>query len=175
MGGAVALEAAHEFPQLINGIISAAPGGEHYGTVDSYMKVASGLTVGSKSAFGLGSKLLNAATPNEDLRKAFLEDEMVRMDLTPKELMTCQFYMYKTKKMARDIKNVPVLIVHGSKDGESRLIGSKSVYENLSTKDKQFVVAEDGDHYTYESVNVPDKVVNETLDWIDKHVAPAPQ
>jgi alpha-beta hydrolase superfamily lysophospholipase len=169
MGGALALEAASEYPDLINGVISAAPGGEHYKTIDSYLTVAGGMMTGSKSAFGLGKDLMQVATPKEDLRKAFMEDEMVRLDLSPRELMACQFYMYKTKKMAKQIKEMPVMIVHGSKDGESRLIGSKSVYDNLATKDKEMVIVEDGDHYTFESVNVPDKVMNDTLSWIDKH------
>jgi alpha-beta hydrolase superfamily lysophospholipase len=169
MGGALALEAASLYPDLINGVISAAPGGEHFKTIDSYLTVAGGMMTGSKSAFGLGNDLMQVATPKADLRQAFMEDEMVRLDLSPRELMSCQFYMYKTKKMAKQIKDMPVMIVHGSKDGESRLIGSKSVYDNLATKDKDFLVYEDGDHYTFESTTVPEKVMHDTLTWIDKH------
>jgi acylglycerol lipase len=170
MGGALALEAAQKFPQIISGVISAAPGGEHYKTVDSYLTVASSLAVGSKAAFGLGEELLDAASPKQELKDAFRDDEMVRLDLSPRELMACQFYMYKTKKMARDIKNTPVLVVHGAKDGESRIVGSKAVYENLATKDKDFLVIEDGDHYTFEDVKVDDKALNSALSFIDKHI-----
>ena len=172
MGGALALQAAKEFPNLISGIISAAPGGDHFNTVNSYVTVASSMAVGAKHAFGLGENLMNAATPKKDLREALSEDQMVRLDVTSGEMMACQFFMYKTKAMAKDIKNTPVLIVHGQKDGESKVIGSKSVYDNLATKDKKFTLLDEGDHYTFEDVKVSDKAFDTALTWIDEHITP---
>lgn len=172
MGGALALQAAAEFPELINGVISAAPGGEHYGTVNNYVTVASSLAIGAKKAFGLGDELLDLATPKQDLRDAFRDDEMVRMDLTPKELLACQFFMYKTKKMAKTIKSLPVLVVHGGKDGESKEEGSSDVYETLATKDKQYLKVDDGDHYTFEDVKVNDKAFDTTLTWLNERLSP---
>ncbi len=173
MGGALALQAAKEFPSLINGIISAAPGGDHFNTVNSYVTVASSMAIGAKHAFGLGENLMNAATPKQELRDALSEDEMVRLDVTSGEMMACQFYMYKTKAMAKEIKETPVLIVHGQKDGESKLIGSKSVYDNLATKDKKFTLLDDGDHYTFEDIKVSDKAFDTALTWLDEHIAVA--
>src|SRR5262249_10088048 len=37
MGGALALQAAAQFPNLISGVISAAPGGDHFKTANNYM------------------------------------------------------------------------------------------------------------------------------------------
>jgi alpha-beta hydrolase superfamily lysophospholipase len=171
MGGALALQAATKFPDLIKGVISAAPGGEHYKTVNNYMSVAGSMAVGSKHAFGLGEELLDMATPKEELKEALQNDEMCRLDVTSGEMMACQFFMYKTQKMAKQIKETPVLIVHGQKDGESKLEGSQSVYDNLGTKDKKFAVVEDGDHYTFEDTKVSDKAFDTALTWIDQHIA----
>jgi alpha-beta hydrolase superfamily lysophospholipase len=173
MGGALALQAATEFPNLINGVISAAPGGDHFNTVNSYVTVASSMAVGAKHAFGLGESLMNVATPKQELKDALHDDDMVRLDVTSGEMMACQFFMYKTKAMAKEIKNTPVLIVHGQKDGESKLVGSKNVYDNLATKDKKFALLEDGDHYTFEDTKVSDKAFDTALTWLDQHIASA--
>ena len=171
MGGALALEAAATFPELIQGAVTAAPGGEHFKTLQNYTTIASKLAVsGPNNETSYGEDLLEIATPKKELQDAFKEDAKVRLDLAPRELMDCQFFMYKTRQMARKIKNVPVLVVHGEKDGESKEVGSERVYKNLGTKDKEYLKVPDGDHYTFEDVKVSDAAFNSTLSWIDKHI-----
>ena len=64
MGGALALKAAGEFPQLVAGIISAAPGGDHYGTAKNYSTVSTKLiTGGPNETFAYGEELMALATP----------------------------------------------------------------------------------------------------------------
>jgi alpha-beta hydrolase superfamily lysophospholipase len=169
MGGALALEAASKYPTLINGIISAAPGGEHHKSVNNFVNVGVGMAVGSKHAFGLGEKLMDVATPKQALKEALSEDEMVRMDVTSNEMIACQFFMYKTRTMAKSIKDMPVLIVHGEKDGESKVIGSQAVYKNLATKNKKFVRLAEGDHYTFEDIKVSDDAFSTALAFIDEN------
>lgn len=171
MGGALALQAAEQFPDLIDGVISSVPGGDHFNTANNYVTVASGMALGAKHAFGLAENLMNLATPKRELRDVFRSDEKVRLDVTSGEMIACQFYMYKTKSMAREITNTPVLIVHGEKDGESKLIGSKAVYENLATKDKKFALLEAGDHYTFEDTKVSDEAFDVALSWISNHIS----
>jgi alpha-beta hydrolase superfamily lysophospholipase len=78
--------------------------------------------------------------------------------------------MYTTKKMARNIKETPVLIVQGEKDGETKPQGSRDVFENLKTKDKKYLSVPDGDHYVFEDIRVNDDVVATTISWIDQHM-----
>ena len=171
MGGALALKAAAEFPALIQGSITAAPGGEHFKTTKNYLTIAGKLvTTGPNHNCSYGEDLLAIATQKPELQDVLAQDEKVRLDLAPRELMDCQFFMYKTRKMAQKIKDVPVLVVHGARDGESKEVGSEKVYNNLATKDKQYLKVEDGDHYTYEDVKVSDAAFNATLSWIDKHI-----
>lgn len=174
MGGALALEAAARYPELIQGVVAAAPGGEHFDTLHNYMSVAGHMMTGPGKDSHMGQQLMTLATPKQELREALASDDMVRMDLTPQELMECQFFMYKTKKFARDIKDKPVLIVHGQKDGESKAIGSTTVYDDLSTKDKKLLMVENGDHYTFEDTKVNDNAIESTLAWIDQHLSKSP-
>ncbi len=172
MGGALALKAAAEYPDLIQGSITAAPGGEHYSTVKNYMTIAGKLvTTGPNHNSTYGEDIMAMATQKPELQNALAQDPKVRLDLAPRELMDCQFFMYKTRQMARQIKTMPVLVVHGENDGESKQIGSERVFKNLATKDKEYLSVADGDHYTYEDVKVSDAAFNKTLAWIDKHIA----
>ena len=170
MGGALALDAAAKFPELISGVITAAPGGEHFNTINNFAKVASSKVVGAKHVFGLGETIMDAATPKEELKDALSGDEMVRMDVTNDEMMACQFFMYKTKNMAKEIKTTPVLVVHGDQDHESRPIGSRNVFQNLATNDKKFEALANGDHYTYEDTKVDDRAFEVALNWLNAHV-----
>lgn len=175
MGGALALQAAAKYPKLIQGAISSAPGGEHFKTAANYMKVAGKFVGGPNRDSGMAKDLMAMATPKVELRESFADDSMVRLDLSSRELMDCQFFMYKVKNFARDIKDTPVLIVHGKNDGESRPEGSTRVYKKLATKDKKFVTVDDGDHYTFEDTKVSDKAYGPTISWIDDHIRkPAP-
>lgn len=172
MGGSLVLKVAADNPKLVNGVITAAPAGDHYNTTKNYTVVAKEiLTSGPNDTCDYGEQLLESATAREDLRTAFREDPKVRLDLAPRELMACQFFMYKTKSMAKQIKEVPVLVVHGAKDGESKESGSAEIYKSLRTKDKDYLLLPDGDHYTYEDIQVSSAAFDKTLSWIEKHLA----
>ncbi len=172
MGGALALEAAAKYSDIISGAISSAPGGEHFGTLGNYLTVGTRFTTGNKR-FNKGEDLVKVATPKKELQDALMRDANVRLDLAPNELMACQFYMYKTRQFAKQIKTLPIMIVQGQKDGESRPQGAKKVFDNLSTEDKEFLALENGDHYVFEDIDVDKKAVNATVAWLDKHSTPA--
>lgn len=169
MGGAIALEAQSLFPELIDGTISSNPGGEHFKTLRNYSKVGGHFIAHANKDFGMAKSLIQEATPRAEVRQFIENDPGVRLDLTARELMSCQFYMYKTRRFARAIKEDPVLIVQGLKDGESRPIGAERVYKSLATKDKKFIEVAEGDHYVYEDKQVNDKVFADTVSWLAEH------
>ena len=168
MGGALALEAASKYPDLIAGTIAATPGGEHFNTVSNYMSVGSRMVVGPNKRYSKGEELIKLATPRKELQEAIKSDSGVRLDLSPRELIACQFYMYKTKRFAKRIKTMPVLIVQGERDGESKPEGSRKVFDSLSTEKKQYLSVKEGDHYVYEDTKVNDEAMKTTVAWLDK-------
>ena len=171
MGGALALEAASKYPDIIAGTISATPGGEHFNTFSNYLSVGSKMAVMPNKRYNKGEELVALGTPKKELQEAIKNDAGVRLDLSPRELIACQFYMYKTKRFAKRIKTMPVLIVQGERDGESRPDGSRKVFDNLSTDKKQYLSVKDGDHYVYEDTNVNDQAMKTTVAWLDKHTS----
>jgi alpha-beta hydrolase superfamily lysophospholipase len=171
MGGALALKAASTFPDLIQGTISSTPGGEHFHTTHNYMTVCRHLITQPNKRFDMGKSLLVSATPRTDLQNYIRSDQEIRLNLTPKELMSCQFFMYKSKDFAKKITNTPVMIVQGQKDGETKPQSSQKVYESLSTRDKKILPVTDGDHYVYEDQHVDDQAMNATVSWLDEHLS----
>ncbi len=171
MGGSLVLKVAADNPKLVSGVITAAPSGDHHNTTKNYTTITKQIiAAGPNEACDYGDQLMEQATPRAELRQAFRQDPKVRLDLAPKELMACQFFMYKTKAMAKQIKDVPVLVVHGEKDGESKESGSADIYNALKTKDKEYLKLPDGDHYTYEDIKVSSNAFDKTLSWIEKHL-----
>lgn len=172
MGGALALEAQARYADLIDGTISSCPGGEHFGTLHNYATVGGHFLTSPNKDFGMAKQLIDLASPRSSTREFLKSDPDVRLDLTATELMSCQFYMYKTRRFARAIKEDPVLIVQGMKDGESKPAGTERVFKSLSTKDKKFMQVADGDHYVFEDKTVNDKAFSDTVSWLDDHIKP---
>lgn len=172
MGGALALEAQARYADLIDGTISSCPGGEHFGTLHNYTTVGGHFLTSPNKDFGMAKQLIDLASPRSSTREFLKSDPDVRLDLTATELMSCQFYMYKTRRFARAIKEDPVLIVQGMKDGESKPAGTERVFKSLSTKDKKFMQVADGDHYVFEDKTVNDKAFSDTVSWLDDHIKP---
>jgi alpha-beta hydrolase superfamily lysophospholipase len=170
MGGTLVLKAAASNPELIQGTISSTPGGEHFNTGRNYMTVCRHLVTAPGKRFPMGKSLIAAGTPQVDQQNYFQNEAKVRINLSPKELMSCQFFMYKARNFASQIKASPVMIVQGSKDGETKPISSQHVYDSLATKDKKLMMVADGDHFVYEGKHVNDGAMNETLAWLDSHL-----
>jgi alpha-beta hydrolase superfamily lysophospholipase len=171
MGGAMALKVAAAHPELVNGAISSAPGGEHFKQAHLDVEVGSKLAVHpDRRDRALGEEFVSMGTPKESTRQAFANDKLVRLELTPREAMQCQFFMFKSGGLAARIKQLPVLIVQGQKDGMSRPVGAERVFKRLATKDKQLYKPKDGDHYLYEDPNISDEVVSETEKWLTSHL-----
>lgn len=170
MGGTLVLKAAADNPGLIQGTISSTPGGEHFRSGHNYMTVCKHLIQGPSKRFPMGKELIAAATPQTEKQQYLQNEAKVRVNLTPKELMACQFFMYKARSFAHQIKTTPVLIVQGNLDGETKPISAKHVYDSLSTEDKKLVMVEDGDHYVYEGKHVNDNAMKDTIAWLDNHL-----
>lgn len=172
MGGAMALSIAAQYPQLVQGVISSAPGGDHFKTVSNYLQVGGRVLTGRQNKDAeMAADLIGMGTPRETLQRSIKSDPWVRMDLTPKELMSCQFFMYKTRNFAKKIKEKPVMIVQGARDGESKPEGAEKISNDLATKDKEYLVVQEGDHYVYQDNRIDDSVMKSTLSFLDKHAS----
>jgi alpha-beta hydrolase superfamily lysophospholipase len=169
MGGAIALRATAEYPDLIDGLVSSVPSGDRFKQGKSELKVALHLLDGANKPFDVGEDVVEQATQKPELRAAWSNDPLARMDLTPKELIQFQRFMNQNHEMARLITTRPVLVVQGCKDRLVRPEGTVELYNELGTTDRQLELIANGEHLIFEENQFTDEGIATLCKWLDSH------
>lgn len=171
MGGAVAIHAAAQNPDLIDGIVSSVPAGDRFSNVDS------GLKIGVHAIFGgfdkpidVGPMVIGRATKKEDLRSRWANDPMARTKLSPNELIAFQKFMEKNFDSAGAIKACPVLFIQGCKDKLVRPAGTWKLFDSLSTPNKELVLSTSAEHLIFEEGQFSKDDIGYVVKWLDKAV-----
>lgn len=170
MGGAIAMRATALYPELIDGLISSVPAADRYGQTKATLQVALHLLKDPNKPFNMGEDVVNQATEKEELRKAWLNNPLSKMNLTPKELIQFDTFMKGNKKIAVNIKDRPVLIVQGSNDKLVRPEGTIDLFKRLTTKDKKIVLIPDAEHLIFEEAQFKQKDIDTVVSWIQSHM-----
>jgi len=140
MGGAIAIRAASEYPDLIQGLISSVPAGERFGQKKEDLKVALDvLGHGLRKPFDIGKSIVDQATDNTKQQEEWEDDPLNRMDLSPAQLMQFQHFMNDNIPAAKKITTIPVLIVQGTLDKLVRPEGSWEIFAAMANKEKSFL------------------------------------
>lgn len=173
MGGAIALREASLFPELVSGLISCVPAGDRFRSTSTDLKVAAKFFLGPNRKFKIGEQIIEQATENPDLRKAWAEDPLARMKLSPKELVQFNMFCNGNKKAAENVKTIPVLILQGKCDNLIKPESTYEIFDKLATTDKQLLVVENQEHLIFEESQFNDPIVNDlvldmVLSWIDR-------
>lgn len=172
MGGAIALRATSLYPEMIDGLISSVPSGDRFKQGKTKMKVAFGfLSNPNKPMTGVGEKVVHQATENEELRKAWLEDPLTRLNLSPRELIQFQNFMNGNHDSAKQITKTPVLIVQGCNDKLVRPEGTVELYNRLATPDREIVLIPNAEHLIFEESQFNDQVIATVTAWMDARIA----
>ncbi|MBI4534335.1 MAG: alpha/beta fold hydrolase [Candidatus Melainabacteria bacterium] len=174
MGGAIALQAAALYPELISGLISSVPSGDRFQQNRTSLKVALHLLANPNKPFDVGTQVVRQATQKPELREAWSKDPLARMNISAKELLQFQKFMNQNHKHAKKIQTSPVLIVQGCKDKLVRPEGTVELYNQLATPDRQLVLVPTAEHLIFEENQFNDDVVNMVSKWIDAHLAVKP-
>lgn len=170
MGGAIALRTAALFPDQLSGLISSVPAGDRFQQKRTALKVAFHLLEGPNKQFNVGQGVIEQATQKKELRDAWCNDPLARMNLSPKELIQFQAFMNQNHESAREIKATPVLIVQGCKDHLVRPEGTVELYNELATRDKQLELINNAEHLIFEESQFTDAEVELVANWINKHL-----
>ncbi len=171
MGGAIALRVTAVHPELVDGLISAVPSGDRFHKTRTELRVAMKLVTGGKNkAMDVGTRTIDDATNDEDLRERWKGDPLNRMNLTPKELIQFQKFMNENHDTAKQIERKPVLIIAGFKDKLVKPQGTIDLFNELTTPDKLLVVVGNGEHLLFEENQMTDQVCWVVLGWLKSHV-----
>lgn len=170
MGGAIALRATALFPELIDGLISSVPAADRFKQTKATLLVAMHLLKDPNQPFNMGEDVVMQATEKEELRKAWLNDPLAKMNLTAKELYQFDMFMKGNKKIAPSIKDKPVLIVQGSNDKLVRPTGTIDLFNKLATTDKKIVLIPDAEHLIFEEAQFKSRDIDTVVSWIESHM-----
>ncbi len=175
MGGAVALHAAAEFPDLVSGLISSVPSGDRWSGVGQDLKVGLHVLAGGfNGRFNVGKHVVEHATHDEQLRKRWEDDPASRSKFSPEELILFQNFMNRNNAVAAKLTSMPVLILQGAHDKLVRPGGSFNVWDHLATPDRTFAASKSTEHLIFEYGSFSNDDLNFVCNWIDKHLAPLP-
>ncbi len=148
MGGAIALRAASMYPELVDGLISSVPAGERFNQGKTSMKVFLNLLAGFDVA-NVGNDIVNQATKSAKLRTQWTDDPLSRLNLSPQELIQFQDFMNNNHEAAKNLRDMPVLLVEGNGDQLVKPEGTWELFNSVASKDKSFF-AVPGEHLIFE-------------------------
>lgn len=170
MGGAIALHAAAQYPELVAGLVSSVPAGDRFSKTDDQLGVAKhAILRGFNSPMKVNAVVKNA-TKNKELQDAWLNDPLARLELTPNELIAFQNFMNQNYHFARQIKEKPVLFIQGANDKLVRPAGTWKLFDELGTPDRKLVLSKTAEHLIFEEGQFSGEDVKFVLGWLDASV-----
>lgn len=170
MGGAIALRMAAVAPELVDGVISSVPSGSRYQDTSTKVGVAVKLLKNKNQQFNIGKRIINQATNDPDIRMAWEDDPLARMNLSPAELMAFQRFMDENSKYAEKITNIPVIIFQGYSDQLVKPMSTLALYQAIPTKDKDLLFVGHAEHLIFEEGQFDQDIVDGLSAWINKHI-----
>ncbi|MBX3137624.1 alpha/beta fold hydrolase [Candidatus Obscuribacterales bacterium] len=166
MGGAIALRVTSLYPELVDGLISSVPAGDRFNQAKTSLKVALSYLSNKNKEINIGEGVVTQATQKEEVRKAWLEDPLARVKMSPKELLQFQNFMNGNHDCAKNIVKTSVLIVQGCQDKLVRPEGTVELFNHLSTADRQIVLIPNAEHLIFEENQFTDQEIATVDSWI---------
>ncbi len=170
MGGALALQLAAKYPDNVSALVSAVPSGKRYKSASTGLLVGLKLLEDKKKPIEIGKKVIEQSSSDEAVRDVWLNDPNARLKLSAEELLRFQEFMNQTEKLAKAIKNTPVIIFQGFKDHLVKPEGTIALYGALATHEKDLVLVGDAEHLIFEEGQTPDDIVRMLSAWLDSHI-----
>jgi acylglycerol lipase len=170
MGGAIALRVADLYPNLIDGLISSVPAGDRFQQKKTSLKVALHLLAGPNKPFNIGSQIVGQATDKQELRDAWCNDPLTKLNLSPVELIQFQSFMNENHASAKRICSTPVLLVQGCKDKLVRPEGTVELYNELATPDRKLELISSAEHLIFEEGQFNEQVLDLVETWVKGHL-----
>src|SRR5262249_50296877 len=150
MGGAIALSFAAENPALVDGVISSVPSDKRFRKFRTIGRIAMAYLFSGNGKVNLDNIMVNRVTMNGALRKTWEDDQQAKLVVTLKDLLRVNAFMKESRREARRIDQLPVLVVQGDSDHFVDPKGTEKLFDSLSTQDKQLILLNRGEHLTFE-------------------------
>ena len=173
MGGAIALAYAAAHPASIDGVISSVPSNKRFHRMRTTARIAAQYVLSGGRKINLDEVLVKRVTNDKALRTCWRNDAEAKLHVTLRELVRFNGFMKAVPRIVKEIDAVPVLVVQGYNDHLVMPAGTKKLFDNLSTGDKQFLLVQNAEHLVFEAGQFDESVVQELERWLARHEKPA--
>lgn len=169
MGGAIVLRLAARKGKLFDGVICSVPSGSRYQSHRQALSVGLHFLKNKKRPFDIGTRIVNQATSECQLREQWSNDPSSRLRLSPQELLEFQHFMDKNVEFARKITDVPVIIFQGDDDKLVKKTGTYDLFESVASPRKTLVLLGQTEHLIFEAGQFKEDVTMGVLGWMKAH------
>jgi acylglycerol lipase len=173
MGGALALQAAAQNKELIDGLVCSVPASKRTNQKMNTARVAVGLLTGPNRKFNAGPSVVRAAAQqNPELVNTWTSDGMTKMKLSSKELLDFALFTSKNAAHAQQIDKTPVLFLQGAKDKLISPQGTIELYNKLATPKKTLHIV-NSEHLILEYSQFNNELIDYIAGWLQRHAVPS--
>jgi alpha-beta hydrolase superfamily lysophospholipase/thiol-disulfide isomerase/thioredoxin len=169
MGGAIALQSAAMYPDLVDGLVSSVPSGDRFGQKVTNAKVAFGFLSRPNRPIDLGNKIVSQASEDEMVQQNWSDDPKARLQLSAKELVQFQLFMNQNHSRAKHIEKTPSLILQGANDRLVKPASTIEIFNEICTPQKDLLMIGNSEHLIFENAQIDDHVVDVLTSWIDRN------
>jgi acetolactate decarboxylase len=166
MGGALALRAAAENADLVDGVVCSAPAWKLLKMRSTAVKGIFELYLFHSRRPGIASRgVIKQATSDRELAEHWLTGSSHKMKLTRKEAFDFVRFVSKTDSYAKKIE-MPVLVMQGLDD---HLVSPKAVAElfgDMPARSKEFLIDAKGEHLLLEEGNFSPALIEKLISWL---------
>lgn len=166
MGGALAIRAAAENSDLIDGVVCSAPAWKLLKTRSTAVKGVVELYLFRSRKPGIASRgVIHQATTDHELREHWLAGQSHKMKLSRKEAIDFVRFVSKTDSYAKKVTK-PVLVMQGLDD---RLVSPKAVakiFGDIPASNKEFLIDAKGEHLLLEEGKFSPVLLEKLIAWL---------
>jgi len=169
MGGAIALQFAAQHPQLVDGLIASVPAGKRFKQGRMAVRVTIHFLENRTRPFDIGTDVIDQATHDPRVKRAWAGDPKTRSLLSPRELLAFQSMLNRNLEYARQIKSTPVIIFQGVSDELVKPEATYDLFRAISCRDKSFVMVGNAEHLIFEEGCFTPAVLKGLVAWMESH------
>ena len=170
MGGAIALQAAADNPELVEGLICSVPAKQSQGQKSTQIKAALSFIYQPNKELLVGPKVIERATSDKTVADEWERDPLTRTKFSAVDLLKFKEFMSKNEIKAQKIKTMPVLFLQGASDRLIKPTGTLDLFHQIKSSDKNLVMVGTAEHLIFEQGQFADDTVDLVSSWIEKHV-----
>lgn len=164
MGGAIAIQAASRYPDLVNGVISAVPSANVRGGAMKSSLVVAFKGLGTPTdKMDMSPVIVDGLTEDPALKDKIHRDPLNNMELSKKDLAQFDRFMSETSDAAPLIARPPALMLVAYKDRLVTPAGSVEIFEKMTTSQKLMVGDGNSEHLMLEEGQMTPEI-----EWILK-------